>query len=346
MATRDSKTTRKTTRKHSAKRSLNVLFTSVGRRVELVRAFRSAAKKLGIGLTVHGADMTCFAPAMHHVDKAHIVPAIKEAEHLDALLEIVRKHRIDMAIPLIDIELMSLSKAYVRFDALGCRAVISGENVINTCQDKIQTYHMLRRAEIDTPATWTYEQAIERKRLKFPLFMKPREGSAGMGNYVVHDRDDLRVLARRVPNPIVQELVVGVEHTLDVYTGFDGIPRCIVPRRRIEVRNGEVSKGVIVKDRRIIVIGKQVATALADCRGVVTVQCIVTADKRIRVIEINPRFGGGAPLAIHAGADFPLWLMAEHLGRPVPIKPTAFDNHLAMLRFDESVFYKADRRQW
>lgn len=327
-----------------SRRRLSILFTCVGRRVELLAAFRRAARKLRIDLTLHGADMSWFAPAMHHVDHAHIVPTLNDPAHIDALLAAVRAHRVDMIIPLIDIELLQMSRAWHRFDAVGCRLVISAEEVIETCQDKLLTYRRLKSAGIDTPRTWTCEAVLKKKRHRFPYFLKPREGSAGMGNYKIHDLDELRVLSRRVPNPIVQEFVDGVEHTLDVYTGFDGIPRCVVPRRRLEVRNGEVSKGIVVKDRRIMAVGRTVALALRNCRGVVTVQCMVTPERDIRVIEINPRFGGGAPLGIHAGADYPAWLMAEHLGRPVTIRPAAFKDHVAMLRFDDSVFCSVDRR--
>ncbi len=329
--------------RRSPRRRLRVLFTCVGRRVELIEAFRRAADKLGIRLTVHGADRSWFAPAMHHVDHAHIVPALDDPEQIDALLEVVRQHGIDMVIPLIDSELLQMSRAWDRFDGLGCRVVVSSEGVIQTCQDKLLTYRALKSAGIDTPRTWTREAALRKKRHRFPYFMKPREGSAGMGNYKVHDLKELQVLGGRVPHPIVQEFVEGAEHTLDVYTGFDGIPRCVVPRRRLEVRNGEVSKGVVVKNRRIMAVGRRVAQVLGDCRGVITVQCIVTPEGKIRVIEINPRFGGGAPLGIHAGADFPLWLMSEHLGRPVTILPTGFTNNVAMLRYDDSVFCTVGR---
>ncbi len=334
-----------TRRKRGLPRSrLNVLFTCVGRRVELLSAFRRAADRLRIDLTIHGADMSWFAPAMHHVDRAHIVPTLDDGAHLDALLATARDHKIDMIVPLIDSELLQMSRAWARFDALGCRLVVSSEGVIETCQDKLLTYRRLKSAGIDTPRTWTCEAALKLKHHRFPYFMKPREGSAGMGNYKIDNLEELKVLRRRVPNPIVQEFVDGVEHTLDVYTGFDGIPRCVVPRRRLEVRNGEVSKGVVVKDRRVMAVGRKVALALGDCRGLVTVQCIVTPRREIRVIEINPRFGGGAPLGIHAGADYPAWLMSEHLGVPITINPTAFENNIAMLRFDDSVFCPIDKR--
>jgi carbamoyl-phosphate synthase large subunit len=111
-----------------------------------------------------------------------------------------------------------------------------------------------------------------------------------------------------------------------------------VPRKRLEVRTGEVSKGLIVKDPAVMAVGRRVAEVLGACRGVVTVQCIVADGGRIRVIEINPRFGGGAPLAIHAGADFPRWILEELLGRKPRINPLGFRDDVAMLRYDDSVF--------
>ena len=45
----------------------------------------------------------------------------------------------------------------------------------------------------------------------------------------------------------------------------------------------------------------------------VTIQCI-RAGNATKVIEVNPRFGGGVPLSICAGADFPGWLLDELRG--------------------------------
>ena len=327
--------------KAAARRHVQVLFTCVGRRVELLDAFRRAAKSLNVRLEVHGADASRLSPAIHRVDKAHIVPAISSGQYVDALLKIVRRARIDLLVPLLHLELPLLAQAADRFTESGCCPLICSEAVIATCRDKLATYHALKAAGIDTPATWPWAEAVKRKRHRFPYYLKPRTGSAAKGNYVVHNRRELDTFGRRVPHAVVQEFVDGVEHTLDVYTGFDGQPRCAVPRRRLEVRAGEVSKGLIVKDPAIMATGRRVASALGeigDCRGVITVQCIVTPRRRIRVIEINPRFGGGAPLAIHAGADFPKWILMELLGLKPRINPRGFRGDIAMLRFDESLF--------
>ena len=315
-----------------------MLFTCVGRRIELVDAFRRAAEALRIRLTVHGVDLNRLAPAMHKVDHAHIVPRIKTRGHIPALLKIAQEHKIDVVIPLIDSDLLALAQASKRFEAVGTRVLISPETVIRTCRDKMLTYRALCDARIDTPATWTWADVLKKKRHRFPYYMKPREGSAGLGNYRIDNLEELRILGNRVPDPIVQEFVEGIEHTMDVYTGLDGRPQCVVPRRRLEVRSGEVSKGVIVKNQDIIETGRHVALYVGQFRGVVTIQCILTPDKRVRVIEINPRFGGGVPLAIHAGADFPKWIMAELLGRRLRHDPMGYRDGVTMLRYDQSVF--------
>ena len=313
--------------------------------MELLQAFRRAGEKLRIELILHGADVSRLAPAMHHVDRSHVLPAVSSPEYLDVLAALVRKQRIGLVIPLNDLELMTLSTGASRFEASGCRVAISTPKVVQICRDKIATHRVLKKAGLDVPETWTWDEVLRRVTHRFPYYMKPRAGSAAQGNYVIHDLDELRVFGRRVEDPIVQEFVDGVEHTLDVYAGFDGVPRCVVPRRRLEVRTGEVSKSLVVKDAALMDIGRRVAAALEECRGVVTVQCMVAPTGRIRVIEINPRFGGGAPLAIHAGADFPRWLMAEHLGRKVRIGKSAFRDDVAMLRYDQSVFVPGAERR-
>ncbi len=306
--------------------------------MELVRAFREAGKRLRVGLEIHGTDATALSPAIHHVDRPHLVPSIASGDYIRALLRIVQRERIDLLIPLIDSELGLIAEAAPKFERLGCLALISSPRVVEVCRDKIETFRVLRGAGIDTPLTWTWAQAMRQRRHKFPYYLKPRAGSAAKGNYVVRNRAELEVFGRRVPDAIVQEYVSGVEHTLDVYTGLDGVPRCVVPRRRLEVRTGEVSKGIVVKNSAIMEVGRRVAEVLGQCRGVITVQCIVTPKQRIRAIEINPRFGGGAPLAIYAGADFPKWVLQELLGAVPRIDPDGFRDGVAMLRYDESVF--------
>ena len=324
--------------KRARSTQLRALFTCVGRRVELLNAFTQAGKRLGIRLVIHAADASRLAPALRKADKPHVLPRLSSNGYSNALQDLVRREKIDLLVPLIDLELLAVAAAADRLAELGCCALISSERVVRTCRDKMATFQALRTAGIDTPDTWLLEATVTRTRHSFPYFLKPRSGSAAMGNFVVRNLDELLLLGRRVHEPIVQEFVEGTEHTLDVYTGFDGKPRCVVPRRRLEVRGGEVSKALVVKDPALMAVGRSVAEMLGECRGVVTIQCIATPQGRIRVIEVNPRFGGGVPLAIKAGADFPRWILSELIGRKPRIDAMGFRDDVAMLRFDDSVF--------
>ncbi len=322
---------------------LTLLVTCVGRRVELLQAFRAAAKRLGIQLRLIGSDTTATAPALSCADERALVPPIENDGYVPALLDTVRQHHVDAVIPTIDTDLPLISQHRGEFQEAGCQALIADPEVIAICRDKILTYQFLEKHGIDTPATYTPETIRSLAEHRYPYFIKPRYGSASLLVHKIEDALDLNYYLEKVPEPIVQEFVDGLEHTLDVYVGLTGVPRCVVPRARWQVRSGEVSKGVVIRDLRIMEAGKRVVEALGrSLRGLVTLQCIVTSDHRIRFIEINPRFGGGAPLGIAAGADYPAWLIQELCGQTPEIQFDGFCHGLTMLRYDWSVFMPLD----
>ena len=141
-----------------------------------------------------------------------------------------------------------------------------------------------------------------------------------------------------VQNAMVQEFVEGTEYTVDVMVDFKGNIKTIVPRMRIETRAGEVSKGVTVKDDLIINAVEGVVNLLPQPVGCLTLQCFKKNNGEITFIEINPRFGGGIPLSIEAGANFPLWAIQAAKGEVFMDQDYSWKENLTMLRFDEAVF--------
>lgn len=318
---------------------MTLLFTCVGRRIELLQAFRAAAKRLGVRLRIVAVDSDATAPGLSCADEPIIVPQAADPGYLPALMDTVARHSVRALIPTTDTDLPVISAHRDSFDAAGCIALIAQPEVIRICRNKLDTFRFLRDHGIDTPTTYTPDEFSAGPAPKFPLFSKPLSGSAGRRVNKIEDELDLDYYLRRYDDLMIQEFVDGQEYTLDAYVGLDGVTRCVVPRARWQVRTGEVCKGVVVKDREIMAAGRRVVEALGRSpRGVVTLQCIVTADRRIRFIEINPRFGGGAPLGIAAGADYPAWLLQELGGGKPTIGFDGFRHGLCMLRYDWSVF--------
>ena len=329
---------------------MNVLFTCIGRRVSLLESFRRAARELKLDASFFGTDKTELSSALQLCDRRFLVKPTTHPRYIAELLSIVKANKVRLLVPTVDLDLKALARNKTKFAAAGCRVLVSEPHVIDICQDKRKTYKFLRKNNFDTPTTLSIQTALRNLKnrpssvvhrpseTRFPLFLKPWDGYASRGNAIVNNREELLFYSRRIPNAICQELVRGAEHTCDVYVDFDMKVRCVVPRRRIEARAGEVSKGQTVKDPRIMTEAAALVEKLDAGPGVITLQLFATGDDKIKFIEINPRFGGGAPLSIKAGANFPKWILQELTGRKPTIRPDAFKDSLIMLRYDSEVW--------
>jgi len=320
--------------------NFNILFTSVGRRVSLVQHFRKALADLELEGKLIGADMLLSAPAMHIVDRKYQVCRVTDKDYIPQLLNICEREDIDLLIPLIDTELLVLAENKERFKEVGTTVLISDPDVIKIAIDKYNTYKFFVENGFATPKVIDIDEALRRDDIEYPLLMKPAKGSASIGVTKIENKQDLEFFRNKIPDPILQEYLVGHEHTLDVLVDFKGRVRCVVPRKRLEVRAGEVSKGMTVKDKRIIETGKKVVEALKGAVGPITVQGFLTSDGEFKLTEINPRFGGGHPLAIAAGADYPRWIIEMMLGRDPEIELDGWEDGLVMLRYDEAIFVR------
>jgi len=324
------------------KKRLNILFTCIGRRVSLLNSFRQAAKQLKINGSFFGTDTSELSSALRLCDRGFKVKPITHAGYIKQLLSIVKTNRVKLLVPTVDLDLKLLAQNKSKFAALGCCVLVSAPQVVDICQDKRKTYRFLVRNGFDTPVTVSVRSALTKqiagKKLNWPCFLKPWDGYASRGNAVVKNRKELLFFAKRIPNVICQEFIEGTEHTCDVYVDFNMKVRCVVPRKRIETRAGEVSKGQINKNPRIMSESARLVETLGAGPGVITLQLFLTPDEKIKFIEINPRFGGGVPLSIKAGADFPKWILQELLGRKLNIRFDGFKDGLIMLRYDSEVW--------
>jgi carbamoyl-phosphate synthase large subunit len=315
----------------------NILFTSSGRRVSLINMFRDYIIEKSMTGKIITADNKKNAPTTFFSDRHYIVPRVTDPNYLSELINICKKENINLLIPLIDTELGILSKNKKIFDDLGVKVLVSSNQLNDIAYDKIETYKFFYENNILTPKVYSDEE-LNRKEFHFPLLIKPRNGSSSIGVTKVNNLNELMFFKGYIQNAMVQEFVKGEEYTIDVMVDMQGNIKTIVPRLRIETRAGEVSKGVTRKDPAIIQAVEDVVKKLPGAVGCITLQCFKKDDGEITFIEINPRFGGGVPLAIKAGANFPKWTI-ELIGESVfNEKDLSWQEGLTMLRYDEAVF--------
>jgi carbamoyl-phosphate synthase large subunit len=322
------------------RKTLNVLFTSVGRRVELLRAFRQAYADLGLSGNIVAVDIDPLAPALQEADRPYIVPRLSEPNYIPTLVEICRRERIHLIFPLIDPDIPVLARHRQVLESTGARVVVVPEESANIAADKWLTYQFFLKLGIPTPRSWLPEQICSAE-LEYPVFIKPRFGSAGKQTFKIHNKHELIFFIDYVPDPIVQEYLPGPEITNDVICDFEGNVLAVVSRQRIEVRWGEVVKGKTIYDPEIIQHCITIAKGLKAI-GPITVQCILR-DSKPYFTEINARFGGGAPLGIAAGVRSPHWFLALAAGLPLEVPPLgSYKVGLYLTRFDDSFFLSED----
>lgn len=317
-----------------------ILFTGVGRRVELVQAFREAALVLTKELKIFGADMTNTAPALAYCDYIRLVPAIRDASYIPTLLDICKKDDIDLLIPTIDTDLLILADNKASFEAIGTKVLVSEPEMISICRDKNVTSKFFVDCGLKAPIPvndWKKYDA------GYPAFIKPKDGSSSINAYKVNNAEELETYANQVPDYIVQSFIEGTEYTVDIFCDFEGNPISVVPRIRLQVRAGEVIKTQIDLDETIIDECKQIIKKFKPC-GPLTVQLI--RDNKTGenyYIEINPRFGGGSPLSMRAGARSAESILRMMSGES-PHYNDCILNETTYSRFDQSVRIDSNQR--
>jgi carbamoyl-phosphate synthase large subunit len=314
----------------------DILISSGGRRVGLMQCFRDALERRGVQAKVSMMDAGTSAPLAFVADHAYRVPRLNDPAYLDAVKRICCETAVSLLVPTIDTELALYAGARTDFSAIGTTIAISAPQTVAISGDKIATHEWLVANGFPTVRQTTPGDALSHA-WRLPLIAKPRHGSASIGVRRIDTDLELRAAAEHANGTIVQEIADGREYTINVYVNRAGECICAVPHWRMETRGGEVSKGVTVRDEALIGLARKIAETLPGAWGPLNIQCFKDGSGNIKVIELNARFGGGYPLAHHAGAHFTDWLLDEIEGRT----PGRFDDwteDLAMLRYDEAVY--------
>jgi carbamoyl-phosphate synthase large subunit len=271
------------------------------------------------------------------------------------MVELCTEHQVDLIVPTIDPELIVYAAAREEFAAANTAVAVSSPDVVAIASDKVLTHQWLTDAGFPTVAQGTVTDVRQDPaEWEFPLVVKPRFGSASIGVVVV---DDMAGLDRATANwprlsgldadperdLVVQHMAPGDEFTVDTLLPLRNAGPtnrvATVPRRRLEVRAGEVSKGMTVRSPALIELAEKLTAALPGAAGPLNIQMFYDAQSgRVSVIEINARFGGGFPLSFAAGADFPRALVEEVCGLAATASLHDWQDGLVMLRYDAAVF--------
>jgi carbamoyl-phosphate synthase large subunit len=247
-------------------------------------------------------------------DKYYVVPNAFNDNYIETLLDIVDKENINLILPTSSNEIIPISKNHDKFESIGVKLFMSTYESIMMCSDKLH-FHESCKNDFPLPKT-----SLDMNDIGFPFFAKPRKHSAGSrGVKVCKHIEDLRGLDIEKYEYIYQEYLPGQEYTIDVLCDMDSNPLLIVPRKRLQTKEGVSTKAEIVKNDFIEKICFDICKFL-KLKGAICLQMKEDQSGELKFVEINPRFGGGTYFASLAGVNFMKAILDLINKNPIEIK--------------------------
>lgn len=302
----------------------NILITSSNKKVSLIKRFKEASSQYG-NVKIFTSDVKYVVTA-NFSDNHFILPYDNDKSYIYTLLNVCLSNKIGLIIPTRDDEILNLKQYKDDFEKIGCKILIPTDDVIETCLNKQSFAYFCKSNSINIPKTYDSDE-----KYLFPIFCKPKYGSASKNCFVIYDESQL---PNNLNDYLLQEFLEWDEYSVDVFCDFNSIPLSIVPRKRIEVLNGESQITIIDLNQKIIDSVKKMLEKI-NLIGHNVIQCFHKNDV-VKFIEVNLRFGGASNASFEAGADSTKMLLSILNGKSV--NEIVVQDGLIMQRFSDDVF--------
>jgi len=258
---------------------------------------------------------------------------VDEVNYMTKLEQVINDHNIEVLMPSSGYDIQPYGKYRKQIEELGAKPIVSDSDSMEICYDKMLTFQKLND-KFDMPFTTTDPAKIP----EFPVIAKSRREKGGYDMMIIEDENDLRQATSKFQDMIFQEYLPGVEYTIDVLSDLNKKSLIAVPRIRLETKGGISTKGKVIHDVQIEQICMNVADFIG-IRGPCCIQMKGAKDGRLKLVEVNPRMGGGTIFATLAGVNFPA-LILDMMEEKQIIKPS-FSEITIIRYFEEIIVDKA-----
>lgn len=271
--------------------------------------------------------------------RAAVLPRADQPGYAEALLTTLDEHRPAALICTVAEEYAALTPLTGTLERLGVRTWLPDLNSADACLDKVAFAAALYQAGVPHPATaWN---AATAEMIPGPWVVKPARGRGSRDVMFVDDPRELAHAFAVVPGAIAQTRLGGREFTADALVDRDGTLAVCVPRWRDETRGGISTRGTTFASDAVTQVVAATLRAVGHT-GPANVQGFVADNGAVTVVEVNPRFSGGLPLTLAAGANVVTAYLEGILNPGAPLPGLTYQPGVRMARHFAEVYYDAD----
>ena len=314
---------------------MNILILSCGTRNKVVSYFKDAVGTAG---KVIATDCSPYAPALYDADSFYVVPRMTAPGYINEIITICKNEHIDGVLSFIDPELSLLAQHKTDFEAVGTTVIGSSYELCEMALDKWAMYNWLTEHGYRCAKTYVqfsvFQQALADGEVTFPVFVKPRFGSASLHIYKAEDMETVAFLFQHQPDMIIQEFLDGQEIGADVYTDMlTGRVAAIFTKNKLVMRAGETDKAISFKDEKLFALILRFVEE-SGYRAQIDMDIFKIGDDYY-ISEVNPRFGGGYPHAYECGVRTPQMIVNNLSGQQNVPSVGEYRSDVVMMKYNE-----------
>jgi len=293
------------------------------------------------------------------------VPIAQAPLFIDAVMELCRKNKIDIILPLVTKELIPFAASKDIFEKEGIKILVSSKESLEIANSKSRLYEFLQWRGIEVPE-FRIVETVEQFRdamneLGYPgkqLCFKPSVANGSRGFRILSENinesdllfnqkpsslfmrseDATRILSSATfPELLISEYLPGEEYSVDCLAK-NGEPILVIPRLRTRMVNGISVEGEFIKDDSIIDYCSRIIKEL-KLHGNIGIQVKRSAAGKWLILEVNPRVQGSISACLGAGVNLPVLAIKQELGLKIGSDEMSVSWGMKFSRYWQEVFY-------
>lgn len=264
-------------------KKINVLIQCAGgaAAVGLIKSLRL----LDEDINIVSCDSDKLASGLYLSDKHYIVQPITDDNiylRWTEIKKIIEIEKINFILPCGDHDLLILSTFKDELNDMGVTTFVSSRETIDICRDKYNFWKYCSNSFL-SPYMPNPVDAV---------FEKPNVGSGSRGTKLIKAKNDYTLW----------EYLPGMEYTVDVFCDLDSNVISTSIRKRLGVKAGISVKSEIIRHKQIEEISRLICNSLS-INGPCCIQFKEDKNGDPKIIECNPRLGGGTFITTLAGIN-------------------------------------------
>ena len=313
---------------------------------QFMPALRDCLKDNGErNVRIVGTDMNNDPTIIQMVDAYYQVPAAKDPNYIDIVLDICKKEKVDIYLPTMSYELVKLIENIDKFEAIGTKVSVSNKNSLEVTCNKLRFYEFMKENNLPMVDFYPAHNLNEVKeafdKLGYPnkaVCMKALESSGSRGIRIVDPtKSRFDILFGEKPN----SFFISYEELMEILSEKDEMPEVVVmeaiPGAEFSVDlvadHGKVLYMAARLSNTIIASIPQIATLFEDkkaykiCEDVVRLLEIdgqadfdfkYDADGNPILMEVNPRIAATMKIFKEGGMNLVYLRVKQLLGEELP----------------------------